>query len=234
MRHVLFCFFLLATSFSSIGQIGISVKQNLNDFPFWDDRATNALRTPIDLFSNGQEIGIDYWFKLNNTRIEFLPQLAYSRSQTALVGDDFVDGYNLNQAHLNLNTNIYFLDLKSDCDCPTFSKQGNFFTKGLFLQLSPGIAYSFEKINYVPATQNASTDADFSFKIGAALGFDIGISDLLTITPIVGYNWYPSVNWNNFDLLHYDAVSISNTPNETKVTQLQFGIRVGFRPDYGK
>jgi len=232
MRQFLIFLFLLGFCFSAQGQFGLTIKQNFNDFPFWNDRASNALTSDIELFTNGQELGLDYWFRLKNKRIEFLPQAAFSISRTDIVNDDFVDGYSLNQALFNLNINIYFLDLKNDCDCPTFSKQGNFLTKGLFLQLSPGLVYSFEKINYVPSTSESISTNDFSYKLGVGLGIDIGITDLFTITPIAGINWFPSVNWQNFDLLHFDATILSNTPNETSIRQFHFGVRIGFRPDY--
>lgn len=232
MKHLILSLLFSGLSLSAIGQFGLSIKQNFNDLPYWDNRATAALRTDVNMFPSGQEIGLDYWFRLKNARIEFLPQLAYSRSRTNVLNDVFVQGYSLDQGHLNFNTNIYFLDLKDDCDCPVFSKQGNFLTKGLFLQISPGLVYSFEKINFVPSTSPSVNDNDLSYKIGAAIGIDIGITDFFTITPMAGINYYPSINWENFDLLHYDAVIAGTTPNKTSMRQIQFGIRVGFRPDY--
>lgn len=232
MKHWILSLLIVCFGSTVYGQFGLTIKQNLSDYPFWDDRGTAALRNPVDIFKNGQEIGLDYWFRLKETRIEFLPQLAYSRSRTNVVGDEFVNGYKLDQAHLNFNTNIYFLNLKSDCDCPTFSKQGNFLSKGLFLQISPGLVYSFEEINYVSRDPDHLHANDLSYKIGVALGVDIGFTDLFTITPIVGINYYPSINWENFDLLHYDATIASSSANKTSVREIQFGIRLGFRPDY--
>jgi len=232
MKSWIISLVLCCLCFSATGQFGLTTKQNFNDFPYWDDRATAALRTDVDVFSNGQELGIDYWFRLKNKRIEFLPQLAYSLSRTNVVGDPFVSGYKLDQAHFNFNTNIYFLDLKNDCDCPTFSKQGNSLSKGIFLQLSPGLVYSFEEINYVSRDPDHLHANNFSYKLGLGIGIDIGITNLFTITPMAGINWYPAINWQNFDLLHYEATIVSNTPNETTLRQIQVGVRVGFRPDY--
>jgi len=232
MKQFILCILFGSVSFAATGQFGLSIKQNLNEFPYWDNRAAAALGSTVNVFSNGQEIGLDYWFRLKSRRIEFLPQIAYSRSTTNVVGDDFVDGYKLDQLHLNFNTNIYFLDLKEDCDCPVFSKQGNLLTKGLFLQVSPGLVYSFEEINYNSNDPDHLHANDLSYKIGLALGLDIGITDFLTLTPMVGINYYPSVNWENFDLLHYDATIGSSIANETTIRQLQFGVRIGFRSDY--
>lgn len=223
---------VLFTTASISAQFGISYKQNANDVPLWDERATNAVRSQVELFSLGWEVGVDYWFRLENKRIEFLPQLGFSRASTP-VTNDFVDSYEFEQIHLNFNTNIYFLDLVGDCDCPTFSKEGGTLSKGLFLQISPGLAYNQKKISYLPEDEDSSFRNNFSYKIGLALGVDIGLNDLITITPSMGYNYYPSIDWESFDLLHYDAVIASPTENKTRLGQMQFGIRLGFRPDYG-
>lgn len=229
-NFLVLCFILF--QLSADAQFGITIKQNFNSFPAWEQSASNALRSEIDLFPIGQEYGFDYWFRLQNKRIEFLPQLAVSTFRTKLVGGNFIDGYILNRAHFNLNTNFYLFDFNSDCDCPTFSKQGNIFTRGFFVQLSPGLVYNRELINYVTRDPDHELKTSTSFKIGAAIGFDIGFTDLFTITPMIGINYYPSVNWESFDLLHIDATIATQAENATSVTELQAGIRIGFRPDY--
>lgn len=238
MKHWVFVLLIIGVCHSASAQFGITMKQNFNDFPTWDERATAALRNDVNIFPQGLELGFDYWFRLTDKRIEFLPQLAISRFSTNISGDDFVDGYILNRAHFNFNTNIYFLDFASDCDCPTFSKQGNFLTKGLFLQISPGVVYSRELMNYVNMNSTGLSDYDLrtniSYKIGVGIGLDIGFTDLFTITPMAGFNYYPAVNWENFDLLHYDATIGSSTPNKTSIREIQVGIRLGFRPDYNR
>lgn len=232
MKHFIHLIFLLCLAIPAQAQFGITFKQNLSEYKGWDDVATNALRSDINVFTHGQELGIDYWFRLKNQRIEFQPQLAYSRSNTNIVGSSFVDGYALNRGHFNLNTNFYFLDFLNDCDCPTFSKQGNGLTKGLFLQVSPGLVYSFQKINYLTTSPENDLKKNLSYKIGLGLGIDIGITDLFTVTPFVGVNYYPGVDWENFDLLQYDAISVGSTINKTSIREIQFGVRVGLRPDY--
>ena len=232
MDRIVLAFFFVLFQLSVNAQFGITIKQNFNSFPSWEESASSALRSDVDLFPLGQEYGFDYWFRLKDKRIEFLPQLAVSTFRTKLVGDNFIDGYILNRAHFNLNTNFYLFDFNSDCDCPTFSKQGNIFTRGFFVQLSPGIVYNRELINYISRDPDHDLKTSVSYKIGAALGFDIGLTDLFTITPMIGINYYPSVNWESFDLLHFDAVPVGASQNLTSITELQAGIRIGFRPDY--
>ena len=232
MIRAVFILILLSFQLGLKAQFGITIKQNFNSFPVWEQRASAALNNNVDIFPFGQEYGFDYWLRLKNKRVEFLPQLAVSRFSTDLTGSAFLDGYILTRAHFNFNTNLYLLDFANDCDCPTFSKQGNFLTKGLFLQLSPGLVYHRQLINYLVTDPEFDLKTNLSYKLGFGLGLDIGITDLFTITPMVGINFYPSVNWESFDLLHFDATIASPTENKTSIREIQFGVRIGFRPDY--
>ena len=232
MQRLFIAILFILFHYVSTAQFGITIKQNFNSFQVWEDRSAAALRSTVDLFPLGQEYGFDYWVRLKNRRIDFLPQLAFSTFRTKLNGSSFIDGYILNRGHFNLNTNFYFLDFNNDCDCPTFSKQGNFLTKGFFIQLSPGIVYNRELINYIVDDPDYDLKTNVSYKLGIALGLDIGFTDLFMITPMVGFNYYPSVDWESFDLLHYDATIISPTSNQTTIQEFQVGIRLGFRPDY--
>ena len=130
---------------------------------------------------------------------------------------------------------IYPFDLNSDCNCPTFSKQGNTLAKSFFLEIAPGLQWS--KLNVITRNENndtqtrSSTDA-LSFRLAAGAGFDIGISDLLTVTPWVQGFWSPGVDWNGLN----DGLFVDGSPgNETAtLTGIGYGIRFLFRPDYQK
>ena len=63
-----------------------------------------------------------------------------------------------------------------------------------------------------------------AFKVGVGVGMDIGLSDLLTITPILSYYFTSQ--------LPYYGYIIENGLN-TNPKLLQATIRLGFRPDYG-
>ncbi|MEM1217192.1 MAG: hypothetical protein AAGJ82_15965, partial [Bacteroidota bacterium] len=127
------------------------------------------------------------------------------------------------------NTNFYVLDFEGDCDCPTFSKQGPGLQKGLFLQLSPGWSYFSQTLNDnlfgVQVTDNIS-----AFNFGLGLGLDLGLSDLVTITPQVGFRYYPSVEW---PALGDESPIILPTEiqAESSLQQLTAGLRLGIRLD---
>ena len=164
--------------------------------------------------ATGYELGVDYWFRLKKRRIEFMPALGVSR----LEGETGFSKVSHDQLAFHFNTNIYPFDLKSDCNCPTWSKDGNFITKGLFLQLSPGFLVMKNKVG----TEFQDYEGT-SKKLGGSIGvgIDIGLSDFLTVSPIVRYSFY-----QNADLG-------LNSPTD-QVSDLRFffaGLRVGMRWD---
>jgi len=153
-------------------------------------------------------------------------EASYNESSTA--------DFKLNSFNFNLPVHFYFLDLNSDCDCPTFSKQSDFLSKGLYFFINPGVSLNRQTISI---NAEPSTDYDYqylSYRLGVGLGYDVGLSDLLTITPFVSYNYgfaYDSSPMNSFSEIICPSCNILNIENST-LTQIQLGVRFSFRPDY--
>jgi len=81
----------------------------------------------VDIRSNGFEVGLGYWFRLKNKRMEFIPEVSYM----SLAGDGVGGLGDLTGFNVNANIFIYPLDFHSDCNaCPTFSKDGGLIKKG--------------------------------------------------------------------------------------------------------
>ena len=178
----------------------------------------------VSLPGNGWQAGIDYWFRLKNVRVEFLPTLALSRQTytlNSLAAESQVSGL-----HLFVNTNLYLFDFKGDCDCPTWSKEGPTLEKGFFLQLSPGVSY-FD-FNLDDISEVASTSA-LAVSIGAGVGFDIGLSDLLTLTPQASARYYPSVEWEG--LTQTGATDLTGVQDDSPLWHYNLGLRLGIRLD---
>jgi hypothetical protein len=182
-----------------------------------DRSATQALTTATDAPGTGWQVGVDYWFRLKQARIEFMPTLAYSSQSHDGVGNTDVTGTTTQGYHFFLNTNIYPFDLKGDCDCPTFSKQGPTFQKGFFIQVSPGM--SFWDMEVRTDTESAASE-DWAFSLGGAIGFDIGFSDFLTLTPSAGLRHYPDVTW---------ATPNTEATRSDAWMQYLLGLRLGVR-----
>lgn len=232
MKNLIAVLFILSTSFSAYAQFGVAVKYEKNNYREW---AGLSLSENDLVFKNDLTIGANYWFRLKNKRIEFLPELSYTLKNTEVNIDgvvattDFEMG--LSRIGFQFNTQIYPLDFEGDCNCPTWGKDNEFLKKGLFFTLAPGLDYFVTDLTYEGVSQ--SVDNFVSFKIGVGGGVDIGISNLMTISPFVLVNFYPSVNGtmiNDFFTLECPTCEVID--RKTLNTQISAGIRLHFRPDY--
>lgn len=230
MYRLLFSLLLcLSLSTISQAQIGVSGHYLSGQADDWEFTFPTTRQPSISLPGEGWQVGIDYWFRLKNLRIEFLPTLALSNQSQDLLLDLNTLKTEMKGYHLFFNTNFYFFDFKGDCDCPTFSKQGPSLQKGLFLQVSPGYSsLNFSITDDENKAQLESTDSQFS--IGIALGLDLGLSDFLTISPQLGARYYPSANW---EALGFDTVNgfQEGVAAESNLLQYTAGIRLGLRFD---
>ncbi len=212
-------FFFLGLFHRANGQFGLHFKSNINSMKDWTTPAMEG-----NLFSPQWEVGLDYWFRLKKYRIEFSPELYFGIPKKTV----FQSGAGrLIHAGFQFNTLIYLFDLPGDCNCPTFSKQGPSLEKGFFVVLSPGFMWTKFSANEIDNPPEATTA--FLPRMGAGIGYDIGISDLITLTPIIKYYAIWGAEWNDIKLLDND---IKNS--ETSWNQLQFELRIGLRPDYVK
>lgn len=227
MKHLLYTFFLLSF-FSAEAQFGLNLKYNTDDYSeFSEGSLSNA-------YSTSYEIGVNYWLRLKNKRVEFYPEIAYSLGveETFELPGAFVNSA-VNVWSLNLNTRIYPFDFNGDCDCPTWSKQGDFLQKGFFISINPFLDYDTFNSD-IEAFESSVKTSLVSYGIGLGVGTDIGVNDLLTISPFFQFNYTPSYSGEAFtDIAELacptcDVIRIE----DGNKTQLQFGIRLGFRPDY--
>jgi hypothetical protein len=215
---------------SSFAQIGINGGYNLNDAANWKIVDKNNSNNVIhDFFENSISFGLDYWFRLPNYRIEFTPELNYQNTKSTYQYDPLSFEANSTILSFFVNTNIYLFDLEGDCDCPTFSKKGPELQKGFFFRISPGISYFDTQLNYEGIELKSN---NFAFSIGAGIGLDLGITDVLTITPIAVYRYYPSVEWAQFSMVDAGIKEWDYPEDESIITQIYLGLRVGLRFDY--
>lgn len=220
----------LAAALPLAAQFGITAGYRFNEATSW--KLQNSISDDIKIFGDGYSLGADYWFRLKNYRVEFLPELNYgSFSEEYLAGENDLRSTDVAAISFFMNTNFYLFDFKGDCDCPTFSKQGNALKKGFFVQLSPGLTHFMQKVQR-PANSFDSNATVLSLGLGA--GFDIGLTDLLTLSPILGLRYYAPSEWaelrNIGDANDFSGLSLKDT--KSAITQLFTGLRLGFRLDY--
>jgi len=133
------------------------------------------------------KINVFYWLRLTNYRVEFFPGLLIQQNQFKPLNSSNKNTYSYG---FQLPIQVYPFELRSDCKCPTFSKQNDFLKKGFFLQFLS----QFSLFEDIGSTSHGTLD------LGAGAGIDIGLSDLLTISTFVQYAW----NLNRAEILYPD------------------------------
>lgn len=226
--RLLFTSTLLFFSSLVLGQIGISAKYLNSNTRDWKNVITNTTGSE-NFLDTGLEFGINYWFRLKNHRIEFLPEIVYSkRSQDDFALSQSYFSAKMNSIGINTNIQIYPLDFSNDCNCPTFSKDGNLISKGFYWLISPGLAQTSKEMVVLRSdvtgvsTETIKSDNNIVAHIGLGAGLDIGIADLFTISPFAIYDFSFGHKWEELGNI------------KTSITSLNFGLRLMFRPDYVK
>jgi hypothetical protein len=220
---------------SVYGQIGIRTKYLKNGI---DDDQTNFISkvgSIDDALSTGYGLGIDFWIRLKTKRVEFLPELGINYSQTSFETEITQYSLDYNYLYFNLNTRIYPMDFEGDCDCPTFSNQSTLIKKGFYFELSPGVGYytthydsSLPTVSNPEGETNTATLDAFSYKIGVAVGLDIGLSNLLTINPYAMYNYHFG---REYDIPVGKLSTLIDSNSGNIMSQLELGLRFAIRFD---
>lgn len=208
-------------------QWGLNLRYSSNDFTDWSDISTQVNGGPI--FENHFEVGVDRWFKPGTMRAEYMLEASFGRASTSLTPPGFSTAgvYTNTMFGLGSKSNIYIFDFFGDCDCPTFTKQGTFFKKGFFLQWNAKVNYWLKDANFFVRGDNGVT-----VDVGGGIGIDIGISDLITISPVITYHYFPWITWRQYGLQH--GRTIQNLNDKITATMFKFGFRIGLRSDYMK
>jgi hypothetical protein len=211
-------FLLFFVPFTSDGQIGISAGGTLNRAEGWViTDLNNNLKN--NLPGNSLFLSLTYEFSIQKYRIAIVPEVG-----GALFKNEIADlGTFTNKTfRFQLNTHIYFLDFRGDCDCPTFSKKGSPLKKGLFLNVAPGISYFANTVN--PLT-SPTTDYFIKPNIGAGLGYDIGLTKNITLTTFTNAYFFSKLTWPGLiNLLAVPSTGNKTADGETNLTQIQAGI----------
>lgn len=238
-RFLFFSFFSLLTS-AAFSQVGISVGAQFVQATEWEEYIQETYNNSnVSIFPPSVYVGLDYWFRLKNKRIEFTPEIGFASYSGSLPANrdpllSETDTYKSSYFSFYFNSNIYLLDFGGDCNCPTFNKDGDLIKKGFFIRLSPGIIYNTRSQTIEGNSAGSITGSTYqeestNFSFRAGLGLDIGVSPFLTVTPLLMATYNTPVTWNHFtqEVPTTDpVVSI-----DSQVLQLFAGIRIGFRFD---
>jgi hypothetical protein len=216
-------------SFTISGQFTLSTRYEFNDTGNWEEAIKTNHSTTDRFINNSYSIHVGYWIKmLKEYRWEMIPELGMGKGSSEVFNNTIIQNfkYDWSRFDLTLNNHIYLLNMESDCNCPTFSKDGNALAKGVFINIAPGIAYnSLKDTNLSEGIENKESSMGVFVKMG--FGFDIGIGDLFTISPIFNYTLRPASKWTSLD-----PGSASPKEVSANVSQREIGLRAIFRFDY--
>lgn len=222
----------LATATPTLAQFGLSghyLHYAHDEFALLPDE---TLEGPVvQLPGSGWSAGLNYWFRLRNLRIEFIPEVSYGQTQQILPDNNTFDAQWL---AFTVHTQFYLLDLFSDCDCPTFSKQNDLFQRGFFLSLSPGLTYAtFDTGSQLIGPLDRS-QTGLVPHLGAGIGMDIGLNDFITLTPYAGARYLFSFDGPRQINYAADAARplYHLQASDINLWQLQAGLRFSLRFDY--
>jgi len=176
-------------------------------------KASTPTDTTTFYINSGQSVGLDYWFRLRNKRLEFTPEISFT------LYNNTTDSLGLTlrkyqSFQVRFNVNLYPFSFNDDCDCPTFSKDNDLIKKGFFISFHPAVS----KGNYYgEGIEDIVPNEKINYHLGLGAGLDIGVSDLFTLTPF---------------FRHHRKINQPNDDFQYNWNQNQFGLRLGFRPDY--
>ena len=228
-RPLLLLVFTVSTTISAYGQFGLNGTWNFPDTPFEDLQLNNLPEVQTnEFYTSGFSIGIDYWFRPEKFRLEFMPEFNFSQMRNDVLTTGTLQSTALG---IRLNMNIYPFDFLSDCDCPTWSKQDPIFQKGFFFQLSPGFQYWTHQYLSAASHENEIMH-DTSWRLAAGAGLDIGISDLVTLTPFVRYAFQLGAQEAPFeDVPPFEFQESTDLSPFQPWSQWEAGLRIGIRLD---
>ena len=182
-------------------------------------------------FDPGYQLGINYWFRLKNARIEFLPEARFGQFEATPISSKDTATFRWQSFSFHWNTRVYLLNFYGDCDCPTWSKQEPWLEKGLFLELSPGIHYLIQSYRSEHSLATFKNVTDWAYSIGLGAGIDFGLSDWITITPYGRITRVWDGNWSDYEYYPVWEGSIGKIPFPAPYTLWlpEAGIHLGIR-----
>jgi len=189
IRLVLLAFIFIPTI--SFSQFGVNLRYQYSH---------NDTLDFAKISQSGMQASLEYHFRLRQKRLEFHPGIGY---RTTFNQADQT-GY-FSSIDFDFSTSIYPFDFAGDCHCPTFSKDGELFKKGFFLEAIPGIGFQGLKRLRSDPDDPANLpikSKNLVFKLGGAAGLDIGLSDQFTMTPMFSATLLSNEKWEG---LHLDG-----------------------------
>lgn len=223
-RGTLLLALVFFTSIKLVAQIGLRTSYINFEAPEFElsQQGDNFLNPP----GHGLALSLDYRLKMQNLRVEVRPEIQWASPQTVTNGNI---GTKSRYIGLWSNVVIFPFDLRGDCDCPTFGRNGNPLQKAFFIEAAPGLYHTTNTIEISRSPDDIITEnQSFAFGFSIGIGLEMKINRNFAFSPYAKTSFFPKMRWPSLQ----DAAALENL-NEVKenssVTGIQAGIRFGFR-----
>lgn len=227
-------FFFVSPVYS---QFGINLGYKFSEARTWqiaaDNYITNGHRNILEVGTTG---GLDFTFPTKSKFLVLQPNIQFTRLTSTLYHHQTLDIYNFDLFNFSFqfNLNFYLMQFNREQVAPGKRFGLAHRKRGIFLQLSPAIDHFRTEFTHpeigVPSEPKVivrSGAVDFSYSVGARLGFDLTWGRNLTLTPLVGFRYFPRVDWKDLTEIASQDIE-SGKYDYSSITQFSFGFRIGF------
>jgi len=204
-------------------QVGVSLSYRNINAPYWG----LLLGENETIFKNGHSFSVDYWLKLNNLRIDLLPELGFSKFSNEIepIGIYPKRTFIAQFFNFQVNANIYPLDFFKQNSNKTNRNPTENVARSVFVQISPGASMVY--LSYRAAFEEMLLPPRrTAYFIGMGAGFDIHYKNYLTLTPMLRYQHYPTVQWVGLKEIK-DEYTDDFFREDSFVNQVAFSVRLG-------
>lgn len=213
----LLLFFLVVET--AHAQLGFTVAPTSSLSPKWKVLVENFVtERRTNFMEYGATVLVDYRLPLKEERWSFQPSVHY-----------FSTSFDFLEYHFDLRTIGFQPNLNFEFSRKMEGKK----TVRPFLQFSPGINYFFHRferpieINHqFSGEHDHFKERSWAFNFGMNFMVDIKLSSLLTVSPTLGYRYFPKVKWTGLTKQVTNG-SIPEGLDDSDLRQITLGLRVG-------
>jgi hypothetical protein len=230
MRYTFLLFLLMISALSAQAQLGIGGAYLTSSAQHWELRNSGASNPSLQPPGTGYSVGLDYQFRLKKVRIEFAPELNYSHWSTPLT-----NGLETTKQLVQLLLQCARLSLRSErrLQLPHLFKTRQYLPKGLVYSLVAG-HHTNESFHFRRLGRRCSLRYEDQYTVPSkrrvAIGLDLGISELLTVTPHAGWRYFPKTDWPSLATCSGTSFGYTNLiDTEGPLHQFHAGLRLGWR-----
>lgn len=219
-KCLLLSFICLLLSTGLFAQLGFTAAPTQSLASEWQVLIENYITNKhTDFLKYGFTGTIDYTFQLK------APEWQFSPTAHAMQATFITDLHDFRIYSIGLQGNFNFIPFK-------LAQQREWPQVLLYFQFSPGIDfvkmqyYDINAENGVFVREERSADRKLAVNGGVNFLLDLKLTDLLTVSPIVGIRYFPNLEWSGFT----PAVSQGDFTSEydrVNWRQVTYGLRIG-------